>query len=46
MTEHVRGALAALSRLPAADVAEVASGHLVPLEAPGRLAEVLHGVLD
>jgi len=46
MTEHVRGALAALSRLPAADVAEVASGHLVPLEAPGRLAEVLRGVLD
>lgn len=46
MTEHVRGVLAVLSRLPAADVAEVASGHLVPLEAPGRLAEVLRGVLD
>lgn len=46
MTEHVRGILAALSRLPAADIAELASGHLVPLEAPGRLAEILRGVLD
>ncbi len=46
MTEHVRGIVTALSGLPGADVAEVASGHLVPLEAPDRLAEILNGVLD